>query len=94
MGTHVYIYAGELNKTDETNKGKAIKCLTVGARMFTLESRLLGFNLNTHKGLICFTAGLLDSRIMMNESVKWVCTLVRQSAMLIVWHLCQRNNHA
>ena len=50
MGTHVYIYAGESNEMDETNKGKAIKCLTVGARMFTLESRLLGSNLNTRRG--------------------------------------------
>ena len=52
MGTHVYIYAGELNKTDETNERKRDSLLTVGARMFTLESRLIGSNINTHKGLI------------------------------------------
>ena len=50
MGTHVYKYAGELNKMDETNERKRESLLAVRARMFTLESRLLGFNLNTQRG--------------------------------------------
>ena len=60
MGTHVYKYAGGLNEMDETNERKRESLLTVGARMFTLESNELDFNLNTHKGLTC---GKLIGRI-------------------------------
>ena len=67
MGTHVYKYAGGLNEMDETRERKGDSLLTVGARMFTLESDSSGSNLNTHKGLICtFSSGTISGLIMMN----------------------------
>lgn len=56
---------------DETNERKRDSLLTVGARMFTLESNKLGFNLNTHKGLImldcCDDCSILFGGMGFNE---------------------------